>query len=244
MTSAFAKLVTEWQRTPPAVVLFDLDGTLLDTVEDIATALNNTLEERARQPLPPAVVREMIGRGAPMLIARALDYQGSPATAEERSFLYERFLEHYSALQLRGESMATAYPGAREAAMTLARHGIRRAVVTNKQQDLAVSSLEHAGLSDVFELVVGGDTCKERKPAPEPLLHACRHFDVHPGFALMVGDSINDVRAARAAQMPVVCVPYGYNEGVDPRQLPCDGFIETLADLPGLLGLGSRIATA
>ena len=84
-------------------------------------------------------------------------------------------------------------------------------------------------------VVVGGDTCERRKPDPQPLLFACQALGLSPSQVLMVGDSINDVTAARAAGIPVVCVPYGYNEGRDPRSLACDAMIETLADLPGLL---------
>jgi len=84
-------------------------------------------------------------------------------------------------------------------------------------------------------VLIGGDTCERRKPDPQPLQLACESLRVETTRALMVGDSINDVLAARAAGLPVVCVPYGYNEGTDPRQLPCDAFIETLAELPELL---------
>jgi phosphoglycolate phosphatase len=85
------------------------------------------------------------------------------------------------------------------------------------------------------DLVVGGDTCERRKPDPQPLLFACSSLQIAPDAALMVGDSVNDVKAARAATIPVVCVPYGYNEGNDPRSLDCDALLDTLADLPPLL---------
>jgi phosphoglycolate phosphatase len=84
-------------------------------------------------------------------------------------------------------------------------------------------------------MVVGGDSCERRKPDPQPLHFACDAMRVESAEALMVGDSLTDVLAARAAGIPVVCVPYGYNEGRDPRSLPCDAFIETLADLPALI---------
>jgi len=84
-------------------------------------------------------------------------------------------------------------------------------------------------------VVVGGDSCERRKPDPQPLQFACAALRIEPSDALMVGDSVNDVLAARAARLPVVCVPYGYNEGGDPRELPCDAFIETVAELPALL---------
>ena len=93
-------------------------------------------------------------------------------------------------------------------------------------------------MRDWVDVVVGGDTAPRRKPDPAPLLFACERLGADPAHALMVGDSINDVQAARGAGIPVICVPYGYNEGEDPRLLPCDAFVETLADLPGLLKSG------
>jgi phosphoglycolate phosphatase len=95
--------------------------------------------------------------------------------------------------------------------------------------------LDRLNLSQWIEVVVGGDTCERRKPDPQPLNFACNALHVDPLQALMVGDSRNDVLAARGAGLPVVCVPYGYNEGSDPRELPCDAFIESLAELPGIL---------
>ena len=96
--------------------------------------------------------------------------------------------------------------------------------------------LAHAGLAQSFELVVGGDTSGFRKPDPQPLLYACRELSVATSNCVMVGDSINDVLAARAAGMPVVCVPYGYNEGQPADELPCDALIGGLDALPDLLG--------
>jgi len=107
--------------------------------------------------------------------------------------------------------------------------------VTNKQQRLARGLLDRLGLGAWIQVLIGGDSCERRKPDPQPLQVACEALRVQPAQALMVGDSINDVLAARAAGLPVVCVPYGYNEGNDPRLLPCDAFIETLAQLPSLL---------
>jgi phosphoglycolate phosphatase len=108
-------------------------------------------------------------------------------------------------------------------------------VVTNKQERFARGLLELLELIGWVDLVVGGDSCERRKPDPQPLLFACERLGVSPARTLMVGDSINDVKAARGANIAVVCVPYGYNEGRDPRELPCDALVDTLADLPGLL---------
>jgi len=226
----------EWRGVPPRAVLFDLDGTLIDTLGDIRLSLNRALAERGIGALELEVVRALIGRGAPALIERALEHAGHLADSDLRRALLERFLALYAAIQANGESSAVAYP---DAAITLARleaAGLKLAVVTNKSRALAIAALELAGLSSVG-LVVGGDTCGRRKPHPEPLVHACAVLGVATGHALMVGDSANDVAAARGAGMPVFCVPYGYNEGQDPRLLPCDGILERLADLPELLGL-------
>lgn len=224
-------------------VLWDLDGTLLDTVGDISLALNRSLADLALPGVPTEAVRSMIGRGSPILIQRALELNKVTVHEAARAALFDRFLVHYQRLQDEDESTARAYPGAARALERLRELGLKMACVTNKQHSLAVCSLEHAGLARYLDLVVGGDTCERRKPAPDPLWHACRELGVPVDQTLMVGDSNNDVLAARAAPMPVVCVPYGYNEGHDPRTLRCDGRVETLADLPALLGLGPDEAT-
>jgi len=225
-----------WAGPRPRAILFDLDGTLLDTAEDIRLALNRALAERRLGALDRDVVRTLIGRGAPALIERALVHVGSDAGSETREALLARFLVHYAALQADGGSTATAYPGAVAAIGQLAAAGFGLGVVTNKSRQLAVAALELAGLA-IIPLVVGGDTCVHRKPHAEPLLHACKSLGVTPAEALMVGDSVNDVAAARAAGMRVLCVPYGYNEGADPRTLPCDGILEELPDLLDLFAV-------
>jgi phosphoglycolate phosphatase len=118
---------------------------------------------------------------------------------------------------------------------TLHEAGLRIAVVSNKHERFATGLLKALVLSDWVDYVVGGDSCPRRKPDPAPLLFACQRLGRAPARTIMVGDSINDVQAARGAGIPVICVPYGYNEGEDPRLLPCDAFVESLADLPGLL---------
>jgi phosphoglycolate phosphatase len=227
---------TTWLPAGLKAVLFDLDGTLIDTAQDIARALNRALTERSLNPLSPSGVRELIGRGAPALISRALARNGVTTTDAERQQLLERFTHHYEALHAAGQSQASSYPGVYAALSTLAAGGYRNAVVTNKHQHLAEHALELAGLRGLVTLVVGGDRCSARKPDPAPLREACAQLGVGIPDVLMVGDSINDVAAARAAGIPVVCVPYGYNEGNDPHTLDCDAMIETLGELPALIG--------
>jgi len=155
--------------------------------------------------------------------------------AAGQAALIERFYFHYDQLHVQGESDARPYPGVAEGLRSLHGLGLKLAVVTNKQRHFAVALLDRLNLSQWIEVVVGGDTCERRKPDPQPLNFACNALHVDPLQTLMVGDSRNDVLAARAAGLPVVCVPYGYNEGSDPRELPCDAFIESLAELPGIL---------
>ncbi|MGC1387444.1 MAG: phosphoglycolate phosphatase [Steroidobacteraceae bacterium] len=224
-----------WRGHAVHAVLFDLDGTLLDTVDDIALALNRALGEKQFDTLTTAQVRNLIGRGVPTLITRAIARLGVPVDPAARASLLERFYFHYGRLHMLDECNASVYPGVTDGLGALHRLGLRLAVVTNKQKHFAVDLLNRLGLSDWIDVVVGGDSCERRKPDPQPLQFACATLRVEPSEALMVGDSVNDVLAARAARLPVVCVPYGYNEGSDPRELPCDAFIETVADLPALL---------
>ena len=227
--------VAAWRGRPVAAVLFDLDGTLLDTAADIALALNRALVEHGWDPIAESDVRRMVGRGAPMLIERAAAAERRTLDAATHAALVERFFHHYGALEQLNEGTAQPYAGARESLRRLHDAGLCTAVVTNKQSRFAVDLLHRLDLSRWVDCIVGGDTCERRKPDPQPLLFACVSLGVMPAQSLMIGDSINDVQAARAAGMPVVCVPYGYNEGADPRTLPCDALIDTLAELPAML---------
>jgi phosphoglycolate phosphatase len=225
----------QWRGQPLEAVLFDLDGTLLDTAADIAEALNRTLAECAWPPIDPAEVRRMIGRGSPMLMERAAAFQGRELDEAGKAAMLERFFYHYGFLEESGEFKAKPYAGAAECLRALHEVGLRIAVVTNKQERFATALLKALDLRDWVDYVVGGDSCARRKPDPAPLLFACEQLSANPARALMVGDSINDVQAARSAGIAVICVPYGYNEGEDPRLLPADAFVESLADLPVLL---------
>jgi phosphoglycolate phosphatase len=224
-----------WRGRPLSAVLFDLDGTLLDTVADIALALNRTLVEYACKALAEDDVRRMIGRGSPILIERAVASQGRAIDAATQAAMLERFFHHYGELEESNEDRAQPYSGAAESLLAVHDAGLRTAVVTNKQYRFADALLKRVGLIDWVDVVVGGDTCARRKPDPQPLLFACESLQVPPSDSLMVGDSVNDVQAARSAGIPVVCVSYGYNEGRPPHTLSCDSLLDSLAELPGLL---------
>ncbi|HEY4442665.1 MAG TPA: phosphoglycolate phosphatase [Steroidobacteraceae bacterium] len=224
-----------WRGQRLAAVLFDLDGTLADTAADIASALNRTMDEYDFEAVAEDDVRRMVGRGAPILIERAAASQGRAIDAATEAAMVERFFHHYGQVEDSNEGSSQSYTGAAESLRILHDAGLRTAVVTNKQHRFAAALLKRLGLADWIDVVVGGDTCVQRKPDPQPLLFACATLNVPPSASLMVGDSINDVQAARAAGIPIVCVSYGYNEGRDPRTLDCDALLDSLAELPALL---------
>jgi phosphoglycolate phosphatase len=216
-------------------VLFDLDGTMLDTAADITVALNRALAEQNLPTLARSEVSELIGRGVPLLVERALERFGAAGKAAEATLLLDRFGHHYERIHQHGEIQTRVYPGVARGLAELHALGLRLAVVTNKPRRVAVELLTRMSLGQWIEVVVGGDGGVPRKPHPQPVLAACLALGVAPAQALMVGDSETDVLAARAAGLAaVVCVPYGYNEGADPRALPCDGFIESIGDLPAV----------
>jgi phosphoglycolate phosphatase len=229
---------------PVRAVLFDLDGTLLDTAEDIGVALNRALAEQQSGPLELARVRDLIGRGAPVLVQRVIAGLYPRPWPVDPVLLLQRFYYHYDLMHETHEYRARPYPGVEEGLAQLHTQGLRIGVVTNKPRLIAAALLVHLRLSQWIDLVVGGDTAEQRKPHPQPLLHACEALQVSVSEALMVGDSATDVLAARAAGLRIVCVPYGYNEGADPRALPCDAFIDSIAELPRLLFEASLTRTA
>jgi phosphoglycolate phosphatase len=218
---------------PVRAVMIDLDGTLLDTIADLAVATNEMRAALDLAPLPEVRVRSFVGKGIAKLVKRALtdDPDGDPAPA-----LFERgmavFDERYAAVN---GHHTTIYPGVREGLDRMLAMGLPLACVTNKSGRYAEPLLVRQGLARYFGVLVAGDTLPQRKPDPAPLLHACRHFGVAPGSMLMVGDSANDVEAARAAGCPVFCVTYGYSEGTDVRTLQVDAIVETLLEATGLI---------
>lgn len=215
------------------MILIDLDGTLVDTVPDLAHAVNVMLERLGMPGQPEEKVREWIGNGAERLVRRALvgAYEGEPP---QRLFQrgYPIFLEAYEENVCR---KSRPYPGVMEGLERLREAGYPLGCVTNKPARFTEPLLDALGLSPYFGVVVSGDSLPYKKPHPEPLLHAAGFFKVPPVESLMVGDSINDVEAARAAGFRVVCVSYGYNHGQDIHDAGPDAVIDSLDELPGLL---------
>lgn len=214
-------------------VLLDLDGTLLDTAPEIAAAAADMLSELGLDPVDPLRVREFIGKGIPHLVRRTLEASLGRAPDERRvGSAMEGFFFHYAK---RNGCMAKPYPGVLEGITELRAKGFALACVTNKTAQFTIPLLEATGLAGFFPVVVSGDTMPKKKPAPDPLLEACRRLGIPALEALMIGDSRNDALAARAAGCPVLLVPYGYTEGEDVQGIDCDGIVPSLLHVAGLL---------
>lgn len=208
--------------------MIDLDGTLLDTIPDLAAATNLMLKALGRPQLPLETVRNYVGKGIPRLVERALarDIDGQVDTAALAQALpvFERFYRTVNGAH------TTLYPGVLEGLEQLRVAGFPLACVTNKAGAFTLPLLERMGLAGYFAQTIAGDTLARKKPDPQQLLHACVQFGVAPEKMLMIGDSVNDVQAARAAGCPVFCVPYGYNEGHAVQSLDVDAIVSALID--------------
>ena len=214
-------------------VLLDLDGTLLDTAPEIAAAAADMLSELGLDPVDPLRVREFIGKGIPHQVRRTLEASLGRAPDERRvGSAMEGFFFHYAK---RNGRMSKPYPGVLEGITELRAKGFALACVTNKTAQFTIPLLEATGLAGFFPVVVSGDTMPKKKPAPDPLLEACRRLGIPALEALMIGDSRNDALAARAAGCPVLLVPYGYTEGEDVQGIDCDGIVRSLLHVAGLL---------
>ena len=193
--------------TPRRSLIFDLDGTLIDSAPDLAAALNALLAELGRPPLSFDQVRRLIGDGAPTLVARALLAAGAAFEPET----YESLLERYRALYLAHAMAETrVYPHVPETLRRLREDGYRTVVCTNKFQRPSLMILEALDLARYFDGVAGGDVVPARKPDPAHLLATLRGAGGEPAHAVMAGDHANDVAAARGAGLPCVFAAWGY----------------------------------
>ena len=212
-------------------VLIDLDGTLVDSAPDIVEAANRMLAELGAPPMPASVVTSFIGNGVPTLVRRLL--AATPMLAAvDVSHAQSMFYRHYH--DTNGH-FSRLFPGVLAGLSALQRAGYLLACVTNKPLDYSEALLQAFGLGSYFRVVVGGDSIAQMKPDPAPLLHACMSMEVPPQAAVMVGDSGVDVAAARAAQMPVYILRYGYPGPGGVEALRADGLIDSLEEMPALL---------
>lgn len=195
----------------PKLVIFDLDGTLLDSVPDLAGAIDSMLLDLGRPAAGIERVRDWVGNGSLVLVRRALAgaMEHAGVNAEEAEVAHRAFLQAYAA----GHTLTTVYPGVLACLDALKAQGIALAVATNKPERFVAPLLEEKGLLGYFDWLVGGDTLAVQKPDPAALHWIMREAGVAAADTLFVGDSRNDVLAGRAAGVKVLAVSYGYNHG-------------------------------
>ncbi|MSQ54903.1 MAG: phosphoglycolate phosphatase [Betaproteobacteria bacterium] len=217
-------------------VLVDLDGTLLDTAPDLAAAANGMLAELALPRLEDATVRDFVGQGIGVLVARCLDAVGQASQGEAHERALAVFSRHYE--QTNGRS-SREYPRVRDGLTAMRSSGLALACVTNKAARFTGPLLDATGLATYFDCVITADAVGKRKPHPEPFLAACRALKVEPGEAVVVGDSGNDAQAAKAAGCRFLLVPYGYREGRSLEDIACDGIVADMLQAAAFIALQS-----
>ncbi len=213
----------------PEMILIDVDGTLVDSVPDLAFCVDEMMKAIGRDPWGEARVRDWVGNGVERLVRRALtgSLDGEPED-EEFARAYPIFLDLYAE---NTSKRSCLYPGVREGLDYLKAQGYRLGCVTNKAAQFTLPLLKDLGVYGDFGIIVSGDTLPVKKPDPGPLLHAAQHFGVAPERSLMIGDSVSDVKAARAAGFQIVCMSYGYNHGEDIRDYGPDRVIDSMVEL-------------
>lgn len=222
------------QRVDAAII--DLDGTMVDTLGDFAQALGGMLEDLELPAIEPALIGNMVGKGSEHLLRSVLNHvltqAGQAPEASKIEALYapawERYQHHYLAINGRYSSV---YPGVRQGLTALRGAGLALACLTNKPASFALPLLRAKGLDGFFDHVFGGDAFERKKPDPLPILKTCEALGTQPARTLMVGDSSNDARAARAAGCPVALVTYGYNHGQPVREVDADAYVNALHEL-------------
>ncbi|MCK0769941.1 phosphoglycolate phosphatase [Chromohalobacter canadensis] len=208
------------------LVVFDLDGTLIDSVPDLAAAVDSALRDMALPEVGEAAARDWVGNGSRKLVERALQAVG----AQDRNLdgAHDIFLHHYRLAPCRATRV---YPGVRDALEALAARGVALGLITNKPTAFIAPILACLDLEHYFALTLGGDALSTRKPDPAPLLHLAERLEVAPSACLMVGDSRHDVEAGRRAGFRTLAVPYGYNHGEPVSASEPDVMVESLGEL-------------
>jgi phosphoglycolate phosphatase len=217
----------------PDMVLIDVDGTLVDSVPDLAYCVDAMMSELGLPERGQKRVRHWVGNGVERLVKRALVNQ---LDGEPDEVLYARALPVFEALYRENTSKRSClYPGVNEALVFLRTTGIRMGCVTNKASQFTLPLLQDLGVRDNFEIVICGDMVERKKPDPLPLLQAAKQLETEPQESLMLGDSMSDVNAARAAGFQIVCMSYGYNHGEDIRDYDPDAVIDSMAEIKDII---------
>jgi phosphoglycolate phosphatase len=214
-------------------VVFDLDGTLLDTIADLAHAANLMREELGLASISEELIKTYVGKGISNLVRRTLAVDaGRDPNAERHAqglAIYER---HYAQVMRR---QTTHYPGVFEGLTAMRAAGFRLGCVTNKAARFSEPLLRDMGIAPFMELILSGDSLPKKKPDPLPLQHACEHFRIAPSELVLIGDSINDSEAARAAGCYFFLVPYGYHQRPNAAEIDADAIVDGLVQAAALI---------
>jgi phosphoglycolate phosphatase len=222
-------------QTPKAVV-FDLDGTLVDSAADIAVALNGAFRPLGVDTFSDADVMQMIGGGSMILIEKAAARAGLPLDATGKAAVTDRFMKVYHEVSAQGRGL---YPGARELLALLRDSGIKLAICTNKPAPVTVTAVKALGLTGLVDFTLGATEVVPKKPAPDMLLACCGALGATPATTIMVGDSGADRGAANAAGSPCILVDFGYAKGPVAALEP-DAIVSNLLDIAPLIGVLHR----
>lgn len=217
----------------PEMVMIDVDGTLVDSVPDLAYCVDAMMVELGLPKRGEQRVRQWVGNGVERLVKRSLINQldGEPDDA-----LFAKAIPVFEALYRENTSKRSClYPGAMEALAFLKTTDVRIGCVTNKASQFTLPLLKDLGVYDFFEIVICGDMVARKKPDPMPLLQAAEQLQTEPKASMMLGDSMSDVKAARAAGFQIVCMSYGYNHGEDIRDYDPDAVVDSMAAIKDII---------
>jgi phosphoglycolate phosphatase len=217
----------------PELIMIDVDGTLVDSVPDLAYCVDETMKQIGLPVRGETAVRDWVGNGVIRLTERAV---ANDLDAPHDEALFEKAMPIFNELYAENTSKRSVlYPGVREGLDYLLGTGIKIGCITNKAEQFTHPLLKDMGLWDDFEIVISGDTLEKKKPDPLPLLHGAKELGADPKNSLMLGDSTSDVKAARAAGFSIICMSYGYNHGVDIRDSKPDVVIDSMLELKELI---------
>ena len=224
-----AVVAEDMKLNRPEMVLIDVDGTLVDSVPDLAYCVDAMMSELGMPRRGEKRVRHWVGNGVERLVKRALVNQ---LDGEPDETLYARALPVFEALYRDNTSKRSClYPGVQEALDFLQTTGVRLGCVTNKASQFTLPLLKNLGVDDYFEIVICGDMVERKKPDPQSLLMAAEQLQTEPRASMMIGDSMSDVNAARAAGFQIVCMSYGYNHGEDIRDYDPDAVVDSMTEI-------------
>jgi len=213
----------------PKLIMIDVDGTLVDSVPDLAYCIDEMMQKLGMQKWGEDKVRHWVGNGVPKLVERALTGELEGRLIKEVfDKAYPIFLDLY---EDNNSQRSYLYDGVREGLDYLISQGYQLGCVTNKSEQFTHPLLKALGIFNDFKIIISGDTLAKRKPDPMPLLYCSEHFNLKPKECLMLGDSVSDVKAARAAGFDIICMSYGYNHGNDIADENPDLVIESMNQL-------------